>query len=1335
MSVRPAGVIALCVVASVATAFGRVPQGRGAGAPPPITPMTGAPSGSPQPTASPVPLVATGLIVGRVIDPVSGRPVSGVTVTLNGGPPRVAPPMPAPSQPPGARPPNFPPQPPRVITDGEGRFAFRNLTRGTFTISASKSGYSGGAYGRTRPDGPSRSLVLDDNERVSDAVIRVFKLASINGRITDEAGEPIVAAQVRVYRRVLVSGKRLFRETGSVQTDDRGIYRVANLTAGDYVVAAPLSSITAPSGRPSAGSEQNFSLSAFSAMGGPPNNGGSGRPIGDGRFVIQSDSNAVAMDSSGRWRGYATQYYPASRSIASAEVLSLPPGDERSGIDIQMRYVPVSSISGNLTIPDGPPGNIVLRLISSDTENLASEPESASTMTDGTGAFLFSGIPSGQYVIQAVRVAREPMQLEMFVPSSPRGGSVTVTSPQNQNRPPSPPMLWATVPVTVSESDVAGVQVAMQEGFHVTGRYDFIGTRARPTGQSLAQIPVVLEPAHGRENAEQGGMPSRANNDGRFITATKSPGKYFLRVGGAPAGFIVQSVTVNGMNAMDTPFDLTGNVTNAVVTFTDQVANLSVAVRGIQPDDDPPLVVLFPADPRAWKDFGINPVRQRSSRAPQSGTVMFGSLIGGEYFLAALPDQFSTEWQDPAYLELLARSAERLTIVPGDKRSISIDIANVKPPWIGRTPAPAPVAAPEDADRAPQAIEQPDGSVIQQPPRQPQIPARDTRAPEPVGLGSVSGTISIDDGAQRPARLARVRLNALSGGLERLALTDEAGRYTIAGLPAGDYTLTLTKPSCLTMYYGARRPVLGPGSVIKVTAGQKVTDINVTILKGAVIAGTVFDEMGQPAPAVRVQLMGFTRREGERFVTTQSTPGATVSQTTNDRGEYRFFGLKPAKYLVMATPSGISTTQELRQLSENEMRAAITEASRSPVSTSVLNSPRTIAPALQTDQPAVPAPGRVVSYSPTYYPGTPRDEEAAELQVSAGQELNNINISLRYVPASRIEGRILGYDGQPALNANVQLLRFSGTGMSSTSTRTSNGGFQAMGVAAGRYQLMAVVEASGRGSPLPAGGAWYAQHDLNLNGDDQLNLVLQLAALPTITGRVVFEGAQPQTLKGVQVSLEPVPSLTTFNMRETRPATTDENGVFTLNGVAPGRYRLNARVSVPRPESQTPAVPPVPGQPLPNSAVGVMNTTGWSVASARVGDQDAYILPFEVRAGQPLGDAEVRLTNQPSEISGKLIDGKNNPVPNMTVVLFPVDRALWVSNTSRMNRISRPNAAGTFSFPLAVPGEYYLAVLTELDNAEWAEPDFKEQLVPAAIRLTLARGEKKVQDLNVGGGL
>jgi hypothetical protein len=43
------------------------------------------------------------------------------------------------------------------------------------------------------------------------------------------------------------------------------------------------------------------------------------------------------------------------------------------------------------------------------------------------------------------------------------------------------------------------------------------------------------------------------------------------------------------------------------------------------------------------------------------------------------------------------------------------------------------------------------------------------------------------------------------------------------------------------------------------------------------------------------------------------------------------------------------------------------------------------------------------------------------------------------------------------------------------------------------------------------------------------------------------------------------------------------------------------------------------------------------------------------------------------------------------------------------------------------PGQYYVAALTDLEP-QWQTPDVLDQLVPAALTLTIGEGETKRQD-------
>ena len=78
-----------------------------------------------------------------------------------------------------------------------------------------------------------------------------------------------------------------------------------------------------------------------------------------------------------------------------------------------------------------------------------------------------------------------------------------------------------------------------------------------------------------------------------------------------------------------------------------------------------------------------------------------------------------------------------------------------------------------------------------------------------------------------------------------------------------------------------------------------------------------------------------------------------------------------------------------------------------------------------------------------------------------------------------------------------------------------------------------------------------------------------------------------------------------------------------------------------------------------------------------------------------------------------------------------IDRAKWGPRT-RQVQSTRPATDGTYSFSVFA-GEYYVAALTDLENEDLSNPAFLEQLVPGAIRITVADGEKKRQDFRIVG--
>src|SRR5687768_3084314 len=163
------------------------------------------------PATPPQPQSPTGLILGRVVDGSSGRPVPSAIVTIAGG--GIGP---APAAGGGAQ--------PRAITNSNGQFVFRRLPKGSFVLTATKPGYVEGAYGRSLPSGSTLPLELADRQRTTDVVIPIWRFASIAGTVTDEAGEPLVGVEVRAFERQYSGGRRRLSTGTSQSTDDRGMY-------------------------------------------------------------------------------------------------------------------------------------------------------------------------------------------------------------------------------------------------------------------------------------------------------------------------------------------------------------------------------------------------------------------------------------------------------------------------------------------------------------------------------------------------------------------------------------------------------------------------------------------------------------------------------------------------------------------------------------------------------------------------------------------------------------------------------------------------------------------------------------------------------------------------------------------------------------------------------------------------------------------------------------------------------------------------------------------------------------------------------------------------------
>jgi hypothetical protein len=367
---------------------------------------------------------------------------------------------------------------------------------------------------------------------------------------------------------------------------------------------------------------------------------------------------------------------------------------------------------------------------------------------------------------------------------------------------------------------------------------------------------------------------------------------------------------------------------------------------------------------------------------------------------------------------------------------------------------------------------------LQTPSPGPRTPPRDTSArptsPAPLpGTATISGRVVAADSGQSlgratvtavPVRTGEpLRRGAVFDRSPRLsARTDDDGRYAIAQVPAGEYTLSVRRAGFVEASFGQITSRTPPRRV-SVADGARVGPLDFQLLRGGVITGRVVDDAGEPAERVAVRAMQQVRRGGQARV-----GGAIQVDQTDDQGHYRLFGLPPGEYLIVAEPGDRRGPARARD------------------------------GAIQ---------GVDVDIIPTYGPGTVNPAEALRVQVQAGLEAA-MDVQLVAARIATVRGRVLTSIGEPLGGGSVRIEMQGGDygGMNRGGPITSGGQFEIDGVAPGTYTL--VAQGMMRGAPDgPAGptAPEAAVQTITVEGED---LVVPVVTSPgsTARGRIRIEG-------------------------------------------------------------------------------------------------------------------------------------------------------------------------------------------------------------------------------------
>ena len=567
---------------------------------------------------------------------------------------------------------------------------------------------------------------------------------------------------------------------------------------------------------------------------------------------------------------------------------------------------------------------------------------------------------------------------------------------------------------------------------------------------------------------------------------------------------------------------------------------------------------------------------------------------------------------------------------------------------------------------------------------QPQQP-RDAAALRAKPGTALIGGIVTSDG--RPLRRALVTLSgsAVTGSVQ--VTTDDSGRFAFPDLPAGRYTITAEKPAYVRAYYGSKLVGRGPGTPIALTEGQRLTDVAIALLRGAVIEGTVFDENDVPMADAQISVYQPVLVNGERKLV--NPPGSQWT-TTDDRGIYRVYGLAPGEYTVRA--GGGNPRGETGLTTPAEINAALRELQGSSPGAAV--------------QPGAGPPR--VSRTGAYFPGVTDAALAEFFTLAAGQERTGVDLRSPLVRPTRLEGTAVGPTGQPLRAVMIGLANASTGGMymSLGGIRPQEDGrFRVVSVTPGRYLFFGRGKEGGGSTGDPSLLPLWTSAEVTVNEQDFLDLVLQFLPGTSVSGRLAFRGSQtPPDRTKIRLALAAVPTIA--GTAVSPPAMSPQaDGSFAFTNVAPGKYRL-----------------------------ALTGAGSWSLRSAIVNGRDTLDQPLEVPPGQDVSDVAVTLTDQPAEISGIVLDQLGRPTPEYAIVVFSTDRAHWSTAPRRVSGVVKAGSDGRFTVTGLPPGEYFLTVLTDPDPSQLRDPSFLEPLAASAIRITLGEGEKKAQDVKLSGG-
>jgi len=483
------------------------------------------------------------------------------------------------------------------VTDRHGEFVFKNVPAGRYIVFVDSPGIlepsfplgPGSFLARMRLSGEEFTEAVVNGTDSVDVKVRAVRGGVITGRVVTEDDQPLADADIKLLKRedgkwvpVLQFWNRYSDQ--KIKTDPSGVYRVAGLVAGEYLVRVSEGDIAADQSQPEEGS---YTKGFFMAA-----------------------------------------YYPAATTVKDAQAVTVIEGSESTGVDIRLPERAVHTISGRLTFgPEDEPAvsaDVLLERADEIGFMAREDYRIGTARTDDNGQWEVRGVPTGTYSIRT-------------------GGVVRVRQSDKEIQPTVAPK---RISVRVEYDDVVVPEIKLSPGSSIKGKVTLDGKPPKNYGQLYVHAMPGGRLSAEADSERPWQNPGKQEmfigylaGDGNFWINGLPAGKYAIRLRGVDENrFYVQSITRKGVDLKQSPLKLGGDESDArdvVIALASDFATVEGQLT--RPEASPKLdlqqtvVILAPANDATRR---LN--RGLITMQPDTEGKFIVNCAPGEYFLTAV---------------------------------------------------------------------------------------------------------------------------------------------------------------------------------------------------------------------------------------------------------------------------------------------------------------------------------------------------------------------------------------------------------------------------------------------------------------------------------------------------------------------------------------------------------------------------------------------------------------------------------------------------------------------------------------------------------------------------